>query len=516
MAAANPQKTVGVPRQVARVGSGPRLNPGGKQRSMGTKVDSRTKFFYGIGSVAFGVKDSGFAFFLLFYYGQVLGLPPSRVGLGILIALVCDAIVDPIVGHASDHLHSRWGRRHPFMYAAAIPVGLAFWMLFAPPRGLEGDGLFAYFVGMAVLVRLFIAVYEIPSTALVAELSDDYDERTAMMSLRYLLGWWGGLVMAVIAYGVLLHPTPAQPIGQLNIEGYRVYGLIAALLMVSAILVSALGTHRHIPNLKSPPPAQPFELRRMLRELAESLANRNFLALFLGGLFGAAAAGLSSALSIYFSTFFWSLTAEQMLWLVLAYFPAALLAFAVTPRISARWGKKQAALATGLAGFTLIPVPIVLRLLDVMPENGSSTLLPTLATFTMIEIALVITSSILVSAMVADIVEESELRTGRRSEGTFFAARMFVQKMVSGLGVLGSGLLLTAVGFPAGAKPGEVPPETLWWLGAVYAPIVAGLYLGSMACLLPYRIDREGHRQNLARLMAAAEQDHETPAALAP
>jgi len=48
---------------------------------------------YGLGAVAFGVKDNGFQFFLLLYYNQVLGLPESWVGLGIMVALVADALL---------------------------------------------------------------------------------------------------------------------------------------------------------------------------------------------------------------------------------------------------------------------------------------------------------------------------------------------------------------------------------------------------------------------------------------
>ena len=88
-----------------------------------------TKLYYGIGSVAYGVKDNGFAYFLLLYYNQVLGLPAQWVGGAIMVALIFDAISDPIVGYASDNLHSRWGRRHPFMYAAAVPVAFSFYLL---------------------------------------------------------------------------------------------------------------------------------------------------------------------------------------------------------------------------------------------------------------------------------------------------------------------------------------------------------------------------------------------------
>ncbi len=137
-----------------------------------------TKLYYGFGSVAYGVKDNGFAFFLLLYYNQVLGLPAEWVGAAILVALVFDAFSDPLVGYTSDNLHSRLGRRHPFMYASALPVGLSFYWLWNPPPGLGPTALLAYLIGMAVLVRTAITLYEIPSSSLVAELTDDYDERT--------------------------------------------------------------------------------------------------------------------------------------------------------------------------------------------------------------------------------------------------------------------------------------------------------------------------------------------------
>ena len=169
------------------------------------------KLLYGIGAIAFGVKDNGFSFFLLLYYNQVLGLPETWVGLGIMTALVLDAVIDPVIGHLSDHLHSRWGRRHPFMYAAAVPVALCYWALWNPPAGLGHGALFTYFLVVAALVRALIAVYEIPSASLVPELTDGYDERTSILSYRFFFGWWGGLTMTVIAYAVLLQPDAATP-----------------------------------------------------------------------------------------------------------------------------------------------------------------------------------------------------------------------------------------------------------------------------------------------------------------
>ncbi|MEJ6707730.1 MAG: MFS transporter, partial [Amylibacter sp.] len=70
---------------------------------------------YGIGSIAYGIKDNGFTTFLMIYFNQVLGLPAYLVGLALLIAMIFDAVSDPWVGYLSDRCSSRMGRRHPFM-----------------------------------------------------------------------------------------------------------------------------------------------------------------------------------------------------------------------------------------------------------------------------------------------------------------------------------------------------------------------------------------------------------------
>src|SRR5436190_18873436 len=90
------------------------------------RLDFLTKFFYGFGSVSFGVKDNGFSYLLLIFYNQVIGLPATMVSIALLIALVFDACIDPMIGQVSDNLRSRWGRRHPFMYGAALPVALSY------------------------------------------------------------------------------------------------------------------------------------------------------------------------------------------------------------------------------------------------------------------------------------------------------------------------------------------------------------------------------------------------------
>ena len=463
------------------------------------KVDLSTKLYYGFGAVANGAKSNGFNYLLLFYYSQVIGLRADLVSLGILIALVFDAISDPLVGYISDNTHSKLGRRHPYMYAAGVPVALAYYFLWSPPAWDE-TGLFLYFVCMAVLIRTLITFYEIPATALVAELTDDYDQRTEMMSFRFFFGWWGGLTMAVMNYLVFL---PEEKGGLEYVQGWSDYGLTASIVIFVSIYVSAIGTHKHIPYLRKPPTSTPFSFTKTKKEMKETLSNRSFFALFVSALLQAVAAGVSTSLSIYFSRHFWELTTTQIGYMNLPYFFSAFIALMLAPRVSRWLGKKKGGMTILGLAFAMAPMPFILRVLGLFPENGTDTLFWTLVVFNTVEVTLIIMSSSLIAAMIADVVEDSEVKTGRRSEGIFFAANSFAQKAVNGLGVVVAGQILAIIQFPTQAKPGQVPEETLFDLAYIYVPTVLFFYLLALAVLSIYRINREDHTENLRKLADA-------------
>ncbi len=460
------------------------------------KVDLSTKLYYGFGAVANGAKSNGFNYLLLFYYSQVVGLRADLVSLGILIALVFDAVSDPLVGYISDNTHSKLGRRHPYMYAAGVPVALAYYFLWSPPAWDE-TGLFLYFVCMAVLIRTLITFYEIPSTALVAELTDDYDQRTEMMSFRYFFGWWGGLTMAVMNYLVFL---PEDKGGLEYVQGWSNYGLAASIVIFISIYVSAIGTHKHIPHLRQPPNREPFSFVKTKKEIKETLSNRSFFALFVSALLQAVAAGVSTSLSIYFSRHFWELTTTEIGYMNIPYFFSAFIALMLAPRVSRWLGKKKGGMTVLGLAFAMAPMPFILRVLGLFPENGTDTLFWTLVVFNTIEVTLIIMSSSLIAAMIADVVEDSEVKTGRRSEGIFFAANSFAQKAVNGLGVVVAGQILAIIQFPTKAKPGQVPEETLFDLAYLYVPTLLFFYLFALAVLSVYKINREDHSDNLRKL----------------
>lgn len=464
----------------------------------------RTKFFYGLGSVAYGVKDNGFQTILLPFYNLVLHLPAQLVGLAIFIALLVDAFLDPIVGHISDNLRTRWGRRHPLMYLSALPVAASYLLLWNPPHWSHG-ALFLYLIVVAVIVRTFITFYEIPSSALVPELTEDYDERTSFIGYRTFFAWYGGLSMSLMAYFVFLHADAAHPVGQLNPVGYSRYGLTAAVVIFFAILISAAGTHRFIPYFRMPP-ARRLTLMQYAREMLSTLNNRAFLILLLSAIFFNLATGLVFALVFYINTFFWKLNNSQIGFLQLATFVAVLLAFLIALPLSRRFGKKLSAIVMFALGLTISSTPLVLGLLGVLEPKASSGLIYLLFGFTSIGSAFAIGSSIMIVSMIADIVEDSEINTGRRSEGLFFAGNSFIQKSASGLGLFGSGLVLWAAHMPNNRMPGHIDPHIVWNFAALYLVTVVILYAIGFWIISYFPITRASHEENLRRLAAEAAQ----------
>jgi Na+/melibiose symporter-like transporter len=468
----------------------------------GTKSDvsTGTKFLYGFGSVAYGIKDNGLRFFLLIYYNQIMGLPATMVATAIMIALVVDAICDPIVGQVSDTWHSRWGRRHPFMYAAAIPTAVAYFLLWNPPTDWSQTQLLMYLVVTAVVVRTLITFYEIPSSALVSEFTSNYDERTSLMSFRYLFFFWGSLGMSVITYRMLFFTTADYPVGQLNPDSYTRYGWVAAPLMLISMLVSTAGTHHWIPKLRQPPVAPKKSVLTIAKEMAETVADRSFLMVLTAALTKGMALGISGSLTLYMNTFFWELSSAQLAILVFDGFFSALFAAWLTPRVSKRFGKKKTIIWFFAGSFIIGVAPQVLRVFGLFFDNDSAWLVPTLFVHGAIFGTIGIGSTILAASMIADCVEDAELRTGRRSEGLFFSANSLMQKAIGGLGVLTSGIILEIIAFPAKAVPGQVEQAVLNDMVFKYVPISATLYLIGSTCLYFYRIDRNKHEATLKKL----------------
>lgn len=459
------------------------------------EVPLRIKLAYGAGSIADGAKNSVFNSFLMLYYSAVLGLPAGWAGAAILVAMVVDAVTDPLMGSISDNFRSRWGRRHPFMYFAALPMGVCFYLLMAPPQGLGTAGLFAWMAAFSVGVRLFLTFYMVPSSALGPEITAHYDERTSLVSFRWMLGWLGAISVSLMGWRVFLADTGEGITGRLDPDNYPALGLYCAVLAAFAILASSAGTHSLIPTLRQSASSGPlFSPRRFASEVRNALGNRSYRMVLVAALFSASALGVQEVFGTYMNTYFWEFRSDQLaLMSGLAIVPVLGGVLAAHP-ISARFDKRRTAIALATFAVLFGPLAIVLRLLGWMPENGTTALLVAVMAHAGLMVFAAIQLGILYSSMIMDVVDESELQTGLRQEGIFVSAIAFMNKAVSGVGNFLGGVLLQAIGFPEGAANaavGSVPADVIMRLGLLQGPGMMLFFLVSLVFLARFEISRE-------------------------
>jgi Na+/melibiose symporter-like transporter len=454
-----------------------------------------TRLGYGSGAVAVAAKDAAVVHFLAFYYTQVIGLPGWLYGLSAFLAQAIDAFVDPILGTLSDNSRTRFGRRHPWMAASALPIGVGFLLLFAPPSQAPTWAVFLWITFVQTALRTLLSVFSIPHTTLGAELSTDYEERTRIASYRTLLAWIVGILLPAGAYALVFQPTAEGGDGRLVAGNYGAYAWASALAATVAVVVSCASTWKLIPQLPLPRTKRKLDLLDPLRDVQEALRIANFRWIFLATLAIGASTGVTTILGTYTWAYFWEFSTGQAGVLTLFSLLPTVFAFALVRPLGGRYEKKA---------LTLTCLVVIIanslwfyggRLLGLLPGNGGTAIfaLALLHQFVVV-VAVVIWQSIAPS-MIADVADEHEVETGERKEGVFFAALAFAIKVPTGLGNALGGVLVGWVGIAANTQPGTAEPDALFRLGLAAGPIVAATFLIPLWLFTRFHLTRERHAE---------------------
>ena len=461
---------------------------------MAYELKLATKLSYGVGQLSDGVKQASFSTFLFFYYNQVLGLSASLAGVAALLALLVDAITDPMVGQLSDRFESRWGRRHPFMLAGAIPFGLAIVALFSPPDGLGQIALFGWMLGGAIAVRLMLTLFFVPHLSLGAELATDYYGRTSLIGYRVFFTYAGILLTTVIGFAVFFPPTAAFSNGLLNKASYPNFGIFCALMGSVAMLVCVFGTRGAIPTLRQPS-AHTGESSVIWAfvDVFRTLRLDAFRVLFLAVLIFNTLAGTVQTLLIYVATYVFEFQPEQLAGLAASVVIGILFASFVAQKLSRRFDKKNAlsicVVTAGLFAFS----PQVLYFGGVLESMSITTKFAFVFTVNGISQIFFIAYIILLDSMLSDVIDEHELNTSKREEGLFFAARSFATKASYGLGSFFAGIGLDIIQFPQSASPETVPADSVLSLAILSGPVMFVLFTATVIVSSRYPLTAARH-----------------------
>ncbi len=486
---------------VAGAFSGPTVEVAGHSEALPRK----TVVAYGIGQIAEGIKNHAFTAFLLFYYTSVLGLSGTLAGAALMIALVFDAVTDPLVAVLSDRTHSRWGRRHPYLFASALPLGVFFYFAFAPPTdlgltlGIDPEyALFGWLVTFAILTRAAMTLFHVPHMALGAELTGDFDERTRVVTARSLAAVLG-TTAAVIAYFVLVdaYQSPEVPDGRLHPMPYIIFAGAFGLVITLAVLVSAFGTRDRIPLLVAPDDLEPGQnlFQALIGDMSEALSLRSFRALFFGFCTCLVGFGVTNALGAHSALYFWHLSIEQQGVQGVGLLIGILVGMPFWRGYSTRHDKRPAVLIGMIVFTAFAALPPIMKVVGLFPAEDSPMYFPALVFVGFMATFGISAAMVVVGSMMADITDEDALQSNRRREGIFFGALSFASKAASGLGVVIAGVVYDAVGLYQGLDPLDAPPEIEMRLGWITGGVILILVSLSLVFLSRYSLTRERHQE---------------------
>jgi len=464
-----------------------------------------TRAGYGLGSLASGISGTVLGGSVLqLYFNQVVGLPAAWVGAAVMVSIVIDAVIDPLIGRFSDGLRTRWGRRHVMMYASAAPASLGVLLMWHAPGAWGPAGMLAFMVAMLTFVRLAVSCFDIPLRALAPELAPDYHDRTGLIAWRFVFGIAGGAAMNAVLYYVFLREDASNPAGLLNQQRYVAFGSFAAAMMFITIVASTAATHHRIRHLHVPPVKRPT-LRATLGELRVSMAQPGLVILMFATLLNGFGGGLQFGLDIYIVRYFWELKPQANALIGLMAPAGALISLWVAPKISSRVGKRPYMVVCYVGWLLLFLAPYLLRWAGAMPANGTTALVLAISALSLGALVCAFGVHTVLQSMLSDAADDASVKTGRRSEGTLFAAYGVLDKWGQGIGALAAGVVLALVAFPTKAVPGALDPHVVNGLVLASAPLVAGCNVFALYMMSRFRLTHDQHARNIEALRKREE-----------
>lgn len=478
------------------------------------------KLAFGVGATGEAVYFGLFNGFITIYYNQIIGLSNALIGTAIMLALIGDAITDPVVGIVSDRWRSRFGRRHPFLIAAPVPMVLAIFFIFNPPAsfvaGADGPSqmhLFAWLAVWTILSRAFVTLYHIPHLALGGELTKDQHQRSQLFSANTVFGYVSGAGFAYVAWGYFfagerVRESDGQLVpGQLDAAAYGPLLLSACAIVLVAIWMCAAGTWKHIPHLsKAPTDSKRLTPISFFKVIGGTLKNRNYLILMVGFFFFMITSGIYDTLNVFMVTYFWELKPEQIKWFGLVSAPAAVVGALLSPVLMRKFDRKPVLMASLVGTIIFAQLVVDLRLVGLMPENNDPALLKFLL-FNAAGFAFALgLGSVAILSMIGDIIDDNELECGERQEGLFYSARAFFAKASSSFGHFVAGVVLDLyVRLPFEAVPGQLESGVLTRMGILAGPVMAIAAIISLFIYNKHNLNRERHHE-ITRLLQVRAQ----------
>lgn len=446
-----------------------------KQIQTSKKLPTLVKVAYGFPGASYFIAFNVLALYLIWFFTESVGFLPGFAGVIASVGILWDAISDPLIGMWSDNRDPKKGRRRPFMLAAAIPFGLSIWLMFTD-FGLGPVASKVYFIVVAIIYYTCMTLLDVPYTALGAEMTTDYDERSSLANYRNILSQIANFGTALIFF---ILPIFAGKFGSMEAGWSATMGLFGALATIG-ILIGWKFTKGYEATERTQRENVTY------KDYFQVLKNKPFRNIVYMYATSILAMGFVNTLLIYFLFLVGGLTDAQVPVALMIVFGFSIVFAPVINAVSQKLSKKVAWMfGMGSWAITLILFPLV-----IIPGNAN----PVIASYIMLLFSAIGCSAQYQVAwsMIPDCVELDELMTGKRREGIFYATATFIQKVATALAMLVAGFMLQKIGY---AQDVEITPAIVDGVRYLFA-FGAGIPLIISAIIVLFTpMNRERHEK---------------------
>ena len=435
------------------------------------KLSLRIKLLFSTGDLATSIPLAILMFFQLYFMTDVAGLRPDLAGCAVGIGKIWDAVNDPLIGLLSDRIRSRLGRRRVMLLACAVPLGLSFLLMWlVPPFGPLG--LAIYYAITFIVFDTFFTFIHVSYNSLTPELTSDYDERSTLNGYRMvfsIIGTLGTIILATVM-GWFISDKRVL---------FATLGIGLGLVSIIPPLVVFRVTKEH----DRPVEGTPMSLKQAI---TETLSNRPFWMVMGLYLLSWTTASIMSAVLIYFANYYLRVPGQANYFILVAE-GSAILFIPFWVWVARKLDKRRAYIIGSLTWVVVLLAISAIR-------SDQIVLAYILAALSGSGIA---TAYVLPWAMIPDIIEIDQAKTGERREGSYYAFASFFQKLATGAAVWGMGQALAFAKYITPQAGEALPVQPAAALNAIrifMGPVPAVLLLLSLLFAWRYNVTRESHQ----------------------
>ena len=453
------------------------------------------KVGYGLGDTAANFIFQTMVMFQLAFYTDTFGITAAAAGTLLVVVRVWDAIFDPMMGVIADRTETRWGKYRPWVLWTALPFGIMGFLTFMTPEmGAGGKLVYAYLT--YIVLMMVYSANNLPYSALSGVMTGDLGERTSLSSYRFVCAMLAQLVIQGLALPMVHHFGQGN-----NAKGYQVTIGIFSALAVALFLITFATTRERI----QPPPGQKATVGQ---HFADLLRNGPWLAMFILTLVLFITLSMRGSVVPYYFNYYvdkeslarllgtlgMDATADagKIVSLGFSVFNvlgtlATIVAIFFSKPLAIRFGKRNVFVA-GLGATVLLTAAFVC-----LPP-GAATLM--FACEILRQFAYGFTIPLL-WAMMADVADFSEWKTGRRATAIVFSAIVFALKAGLGFGGAITGYVLSLYGYVPNVAQGASALDGIRFTMSIFPAITFAI---CAVCLLFYGIDKRTEIQMTSEL----------------